>query len=122
MLAKAELFIRLQYIKAASDLEVLMDNGIGISEHNGVANLLRKGLGIVAFNILEDFVKNKSTESLRVLSDSRISFNNLTEDLQKASTIGALRTLQFQAGLEKSHGGDYKLLIQDESLKIHSTK
>src|ERR1035437_869383 len=111
MSAKSELFDRLKYLKSAVDLPVLMDNGIVISEHNGVANLLRKGLGIVAFNILEDFIKNKTSETLDFISNSRISFAKLTEELQNASISGALSALAYRAKLEKKDGGDWKLLI-----------
>lgn len=122
MSAKSDLFLRLQHLNAAVNLPNLVDIGILPSEYNGVANLLRKGLGIVAFNILEDFIKIKATETLETLSNSLIAFTNLTDSLQESAVFGALRTLSFRAGLEKKEGGDYKLLIQDESLKIHSTK
>lgn len=122
MSAKSDLFIRLRYLSAASNLPVLVDSGIAMSEHNGVADIMRKGLGIVAFNILEDYIKNMAAEALQILSDSRVAFVDLTLALQESAIFGALKTLNFRAGLEKKDGGDYKLLIQEESLKIHSTK
>lgn len=122
MSAKAELFDRLEHLEAAISLDSLIDNGIAPSEHNGVADLLRKGLGIVAFNILEDFIKNKSIESLQYLSNSGVPFTKLTTTLQEASTLGAIRALVFRAKLHKKDGANWKLLIQDEALKIHSTK
>lgn len=122
MSAKSELFDRLQYLGSAIDLPILIDVGIVPSEHNGVANLLRKGLGIVAFNMLEDYIKNKTAESLNLISCSRIPFDKLTDNLQEASITGALSALVFRSKLEKKDGGDWKLLIQDETLKIHSTK
>lgn len=122
MSAQAELFNRLKYLNAAVNLKSLIDVGIVPSDHNGVANLLRKGLGIVAFNILEDYIKNRSKESLNYLSSSGVPFTNLTSTLQEASISGALNALAFRAKLHKKEGNDWKLLIQDEALKIHSTK
>lgn len=122
MTAKQELFDRLQYLKAATDLPEIIDQGIAPSPHNGVANLLRKGLGIVAFNILEDYIKNRSNEALNVLSNSTVAFSRLPESLQAASITGALNALTFKSKLLKKDGGDWKLLVQDEALKIHSTK
>jgi len=58
--AKQDLFDRLQYLEFAIKLPQLIDNGITPNDHNGAANLLRKGLGIVAFNILEDFIKKRT--------------------------------------------------------------
>jgi hypothetical protein len=120
--AKQELFDRLMYLNSAIGLPDLVDQGIAISEHNGRANLLRKGLGIVAFNILEDFIKNRSFEALAAISTSRVAFSLLTDTLREASTIGALSALAFRAKLEKKDGKDFYLLIQEEALKIHSTK
>jgi hypothetical protein len=122
MSAKTELFDRLKYLDSAIKLPSMIDIGIAPCEHNGVANLLRKGLGIVAFNILEDFIRNKSLESLATVSNSRISFDKLTESLQEASITGALSALSFRSKIEKNDGGDWKTLVQDEALKIHSTK
>ncbi len=94
MSAKTELFGRLEYLNATVNEPFLIDNGIGQNQHNGIASLLRNGLGIVAFNILEDFIKTK----------------------------GALDALVFRAKMFKRNGHDWQTLIQDEAEKIHSTK
>ena len=123
MSAKSELIARLEYLNAAIGRPDLVDIGILPNEHNGVANLLRKGLSIVAFNILEDFIKNKSIESLNLLSRSRIQFADLTEFLKNSSISGALNSLNFHSGILKKEGNlDWRTIIQDEALKIHSTK
>jgi len=102
--AKDELISRLEYLEAAKDLPVMIDVGIGASRHNGVANLLRKGLGIVAFNILEDFIKKRTAEALNRLSSSRIPYLNLTPQMQDAAIMDALNSLAFRAKLEKKGG------------------
>lgn len=121
MSAKDELLSRLEYLSAANNLPVLVDTGIVQNTHNGVANLLRKGLGIVVFNILEDFIKKRSSEALSRLSASRIEFSKLPDTLQDASVLDALSSLLFRAKIEKKDGGDWRGIIQSESLKIHST-
>lgn len=120
--AKDELLNRLEFLSAAKDLDVVIDKGIVTDVHNGVANLLRKGLAIVAFNILEDFIKKRSGESLEMLSNCGISFSNLTAAMQEAAIYDSLNALVFRAKIEKKDGGDWRALIQDETLKIHSTK
>jgi len=122
MSAKDELFNRLKFLDHASSLTVLVDDGIALTEHNGSANLLRKGLGIVAFNILEDFIKNKVLETLSLISNSGIAFNLLPTKLQEASTIGALKALSFRLNIERKEGGNWQSLVHEETLKIHSTK
>lgn len=122
MPAKEELLIRLKYLDGAVNLGNLVDNGLAENDHNGVANLLRKGLGIVAFNILEDFIKMKAGEALQQLSNSGIIFSNLSEDLQRLSTFGALGSLQFRSELlRKESETDSIALIQSEAFNIHST-
>lgn len=122
MSAKSDLFVRLKYVTGALNLPELIDQGIAVNEHNGIANLLRKGLGIVAFNVLEDFIKNRSVECLSVISQSGLPFENLTDMLKESSIFGALNALSFMSSLAKRDGGDWKTLIQEETLKIHSTK
>ena len=121
MSSKTELIERLRYLDSAAALPALIDNGIAPSEHNSVANLLRKGLSIVAFNILEDFIKNKAYESLDRLAASGISFSNLPVDLQEYSISGVLSSLNFQSNILKKDNQDYKLVIQQETRKIAST-
>ncbi|HBN8310281.1 TPA: hypothetical protein SLV24_001435 [Pseudomonas aeruginosa] len=121
MTAKDELLGRIEHLSAAQNLPVLIDRGIVQDTHNGVANLLRKGLGIVVFNILEDFIKKRSSEALSRISASRISFSKLPLKLQDAAILDAVSSLAFRAKLEKKDGGDWRKLIQTESLKIHST-
>lgn len=122
MSAKSELFIRLKYLDEAIKNPALIDDGIAPSSHNGSANLLRKGLGIVAFNILEDFIKNKTQETLENISNSGISFDKLSDKLQVASTLGALNALKFRADMLKKNDDNWQQLIHEESLKIHSTE
>jgi len=121
MTAKDELISRLEYLSAAKDLPELIDIGIVQDTHNGVANLLRKGLGIVAFNILEDFIKKRSGEALTRVSASGIGFGKLPLKLQDAAIMDALTSLAFRAKIEKKDGGDWRKLVQNEALKIHST-
>jgi hypothetical protein len=121
MSAKSELIERLKYIDSAASLPTLIDNGIAQSEHNSVANLLRKGICIVAFNILEDYIKKKAIESLDILALTGISYTNLSDFLQESAINGALTSLNFQARILKGDGQDYKLTIQEETRKIAST-
>lgn len=122
MTARDELLSRLEYLDAATLLPAMIDQGVVPSIHNGVANLLRKGMGIVSFNILEDFIKKRCAEALENISNSGISFSLLTDSMQRGATMDALSSLVFRARIEKKDGGDWKSLIQSEAINIHSTK
>lgn len=122
MTAKDELLSRLEYLSAAKDLPEVIDRGIARDTHNGVANLLRKGLAIVVFNILEDYIKKRTTEALKRISSSGIGFDKLPSKLQDASILDALTSLAFKAKLDKKdNANNWRALIQAEALKIHST-
>lgn len=121
MSAKSELLERLKYIDTAAALPQLIDVGIAPSEHNNVANLLRKGISIVAFNILEDYIKNRSEEALNSLPISGIPYSNLPDFLQEAAITKALSSLSFQSNILKKENPNYKLIIQEETRKISST-
>jgi hypothetical protein len=118
--ARLELIDRLKYLDTAAALPVLIDAGIAPSEHNSVANLLRKGMSIVGFNILEDFIKNKCYESLDLLSASGIQYLNLPVMLQELAIVEALKSLNFQANILKKDGKDYMSVIRQEAKKIAS--
>jgi hypothetical protein len=121
MSAKENLLSRLKYLEIALSSSDVIDISLDENDHNGAANLLRKGLGIVAFNILEDFIKEKSQEALNSLSISGAKYSDLTIKLQEATTLGALKALAFRAKIEKKDGGSWLSLIQDESKNISST-
>lgn len=119
--AKEVLLTRLKSVDMAARLEALIDKDVRHREHNDTANLLRKGLGIVSFNILEDFIKSRTKEMFDFVSNSRVRFENLPDRLKVAATNGALKGLVFQVTLEKKNQGDWMSLIHSESRNIFST-
>lgn len=121
MTPKETLILRLTTIEHALSLGNLLDKGITESEHNEVANVLRKGLGIIAFNTLEDFIKKRTMDMLSEISSSTIEFNLLTDSFKDAATHGALKALLNKVKDEKRDKNDWIGLIQTESLCIHST-
>ena len=121
MSSKREFLERIKYLESAIALEELIDQGIAPSEHNGRANLLRKGVGIIGFNILEDYIKSRTVEALGAISSLNISFNRLPKELIQAASLGALEALFARATIIKKTNGDWLGLIQEEARKIHST-
>ncbi|MCE7579459.1 hypothetical protein LZS94_18240 [Aliivibrio fischeri] len=121
MSARSDFISRIKYLNVALNSPDAINVGLGNSEHNGAANLIRKGLGIVAFNILEDFIKAKSSEALDSIAASGIAYSNLPPKLQEATTLGALKALAFRAQIEKRDGGDWMGMIHSETEHIHST-
>lgn len=119
--AKDNLLKRILSVDNATQLPALIDKDVMQEQHNITANLLRKGLGIVAFNILEDFIKSRTIEMFDFISNARVRFEQLPDSFRIAATNGALRGLVYQAGLEKKNNGDWLALIHSEAKSIFST-
>ena len=121
MSAKIKLLERISTLEATLALPVLINQPLANVAHNKTATFLRKGLGIVTFNILEDYIKERTLEMFSSVSSSMISFSFLPDDLQEAATLGALRALVGKVRNEKKSRGNWLGLIQNETAKINST-
>lgn len=121
MLAKDTLIGRMSTLEETLLLPQLINISAGNTQHNRSATLLRKGLGIVVFNILEDFIKERTTEMFSSVSTSLTNFGYLPQEMQEAATLGALKGLTARAMLEKKSQGSWLSLIQAEAMNINST-
>ncbi len=92
------------------------------TEHNLISKLLRNGLSIIAFAILEDFFKSRTGEILTCIGESTVPFTKLPIKLQEAATIGAMKSLHVHAMNLKTAEEDWLAFIQEESARIGSTK
>lgn len=119
-IARNDFFTRVEYLNSTVSLPVLINTSVGGS---GSARILRNGLGILCFNILEDFVRKRTVEVLTEIASSGIEFSKLPKGLQEASTIEAMKSILFQVQLEKKDGtNNWKSTLQDEAFKVYSTK
>jgi hypothetical protein len=112
---------RLTFINSAVQQGMLIDLPASEVEHNGRANILRKGLGIIAFNILEDYLKKRTKEALNDLSHSGVSFENLTDKMQTASVIKAMNVAQNVLQREKRKNSQTWLADAHREAKIISS-
>lgn len=121
MSAKEKLITRMLTLDNTLLLPALINQTNGNTLANNSATLLRKGLGIVVFNILEDFIKERTVEMFTTISSSLTNFNLLPDEMQEAATLGALRGITARAVLEKKAQGNWLSLIQQEAMNINST-
>lgn len=121
MQARQHFLARVKRLKSALSISHVANNGIGDTEHNAVANILRKGLGIMAFTVIEDFVRQRSGEALDSISASLVEFSNLPQKFQAAAIEGALKAILFQANLKKKTNDDWMSFLQSECANVHST-
>lgn len=87
-------------------------------EHNTRASLLRKGLYVVAFNTLENFLKRRTSEHLETLRYSLLTFNQLPLKLQNAAVEDAIKSALKQASFDKTNG---KSILQEAAAAVAST-
>jgi hypothetical protein len=88
--------------------------------HNDSVRIIRNGLAVQCFNILEDFIKARTAELLDGVSTSGLPFQYLPERFQWATTVDAVRAIDYQLKLRER--ADRILYAQDYTAKISSSK
>lgn len=89
---------------------------------NGSSKLLRNGLAVVGFTALEDFIKNRFSVAFEEIAQTRVTFDELPEKIQKAVTYEAVSSIDHQVAIRKNLEHSEKLsFIQSEAEKIAST-
>ncbi|SDG11811.1 hypothetical protein SAMN05216571_104349 [Onishia taeanensis] len=89
---------------------------------NGSSKLLRNGLAVVGFTALEDFIKNRFSVAFEEIAQTRVTFDELPEKIQKAVTYEAVSSIEHQISIRKHLEHSDKLdFIQSEAEKIAST-
>jgi hypothetical protein len=120
--AKQNFVARMANFQKALLSPELISKALTEVEHNQKARMLRNGLAIIGFTILEDFLKRRIGEVLREVGNSPVAFSALPTKIQEAATVSALRGIQSRVQTLKTDLEDYKLFIQNETLNVSSTK
>ena len=66
------------------------------TSRNASVRVIRSGLAVQCFNILEDFLKARTSEALAKLNSSGVQFAWLPEQLQEAATVGTVKAIGVQ--------------------------
>jgi len=90
--------------------------------HNEKVRMLRNGMSIIGYTILEDFIKRRTGEILKEISLTSCNFNALPDKLKDAVTYSALKGINTRAESLKRNSEDYMTFIQNETGFISSTK
>lgn len=123
MATAKEIFLnRLSTLETALTSHDLISKSLTERSHNEKARLLRNGLAIIEFNILEDFIKKRLGEILKEIGRYTISFDRLPAKLKEACVVGALKGIQERSVNLKRDSEDYILFLQTETGFVASTK
>ena len=85
------------------------------------ARLLRNGLAVVGFAILEDFIRARIDELLEHVEQSPLPFTDLPTKLQQACTEGVAHALAYQVQRLRSTSEEVTDLIQETGGALAST-
>jgi hypothetical protein len=94
----------LQRLEALSRalMEPAMRHVAPVAAPNDPGRLLRNGLAVTGFNLLEDFIKLRTKELLGHISATPLTFPQLPDKLRRAVTENAVEGLIYQTRLVRS--------------------
>lgn len=120
--ARTTFFERLKAYESAINTNLIVTKTSADIEHNARARLYRNGLAVVAFALLEDFVKLRTGEVLSRVGTGLSGFTELPHDLRVAATAGVVRALKYQERFLSQSQGDYFAYYQRHGEFIASTQ
>jgi hypothetical protein len=107
------------YKDAVSHASVLAGPPSAVRE-NERARIVRSGLAVIGFAILEDFLRTRAQEILSGLGRYGLRFDQLPIALRRLATLNALRAINFQLQIRDA-GRDDISYIQEMAGQIAST-
>jgi hypothetical protein len=117
--ARSNFFDRLGHVELVLSDPCVTDGQLGDTIKNAKARVLRNGLAVVMFAILEDFIRARTSEILGGVGNLGLTFKDLPARLQDSATTGLLKTLSFRLALcEESQKRKF---LQDHAAKIASS-
>lgn len=99
-LARKNFLDRLAILRTSLVEPAVSDGAPAEIQKNAVAGMLRSGLAVLAFAITEDFIKDRTAEVLKGFINTEINFGDLSESLQQAVTVSALKGILFRSELQ----------------------
>ena len=94
-----------------------------MSQPNDPNRLLRNGLAVTGFNLLEDFIKLRTAELLKEISGGSLAFTQLPDKLQRACTETVVKALRYQIGIVRKRDSEQtaRALIANTGSELAST-
>ena len=99
-IARANFLNRLAILRKSLIEPAISDGAPTDVDKNAVAGILRSGLAVLSFAITEDFIRDRTTEALQGFANPNIGFSDLSESLQQAVTISAMKGVLFRSEMQ----------------------
>lgn len=119
--ARRSFLHRINAFKSAAYDDALVSREPSEEEHNRRSRILRSGLSVVGFSILEDFIDSRSSEVLARIGNSSVKFQRLPDPLREATTIGVINALNFEIRLRRKNDDDISSFVQRHARLVAST-
>jgi hypothetical protein len=97
-LARNVFYETVSVMRAVAQNPLLTDSAVGLSQHNVQARILRNGLIISSFSLMETYLEDRLEEKIRELSGSRIPYSSFSETLQTFLTVDAIAGMATKIG------------------------
>ncbi|UXE63212.1 MAG: hypothetical protein KA717_11440 [Woronichinia naegeliana WA131] len=123
--ARHKFLDRIATFRNALDSEIVISEGLAETDHNKRARILRNGLAIIGYTILEDFLKTRTGEVLNQVGsvgNENIPFERLPQALKDASIFDALQGLAAYIKTNKKDIENPISFVQEQTNKIASTQ
>ena len=119
--SRSQFIDRLQAYRQAVQSDVLVSRSPTEVEHNARARMLRNGLAVVGYALLEDFVRSRTAEVMQRIGDGSTPFRNLPKDVKIAATEGVFNAVKFQQRFVDRHAENLFGHYQEHASFVAST-
>ncbi|WP_159065982.1 MAE_28990/MAE_18760 family HEPN-like nuclease [Deinococcus ficus] len=120
--ARIDLQKRLSAFAGALKTDAITTKTLADVEHNASAQILRNGLAVIGFAMMEDFIRNRTGEILDRAGSGQTRFTELPQVLQNAAVVEIYKSVQMQAKLQQLDSNQRIVLFQDIAKHIVSTQ
>lgn len=115
------MLLGLEALRTATGMKEALTSNPPDAKHDAVARLLRNGLTVSAFALLEAFISKRCQELLEVISRGNVAYQDLPEMLQSAATQQVVAVLATEIRRAVASGDDPTALIQGAAQDLVST-
>ena len=97
--SRSNLISRINSLRNCLTESVVIDGAPSDQRKNEIAAMYRNGLTVLAFAIMEAYIRDRTAEVLNSFNNT-VRFGDLSEKLQFATTVGALKAVLFRSSFE----------------------
>lgn len=99
-IAREGFLVRLETLLACLREENLSDGPPVEHVRNQIAGMMRQGLAVLTFAAFESFIRERTAECMKGFDQNALAFSDLSDAIQEAATVGAVRGLLFRFRFE----------------------